>query len=154
MLRLSDAVREVDVSNAVDDISTRDVAATEDAITANVPDVTDSCCRELLLSVLAIRCNVELRISDDIVDTNATSEDGNNVGYGDMDSEKTAGSRDSADSVELTGVANSAIEFKDDCSPLTSIDSSDDSNVNSPRVNGNNTTGVLTAENVSKLDPE
>ena len=116
--------------------------------------MTDSCCRELLLSVLAIRCNVELRISDDIVDTNATSEDGNNVGYGDMDSEKTAGSRDSADNVELTGVADSSIEFKDDCSPLTSIDSSDDSNVNSPRVDGSNTTGVLTAENVSKLDPE
>ena len=154
MLRLSDAVREVDVSNAVDDISTRDVAATEDAITANVPDVTDSCCRELLLSVLAIRCNVELRISDKIADINDTSEDGDNVVYGDMYSEEITVSLDSADNVDLTVMADSAIEFKDDCSPLTSIDCSDDSNVNSPRVNGNNTTGVLTAENVSKLDPE
>ena len=146
---LSNAVREVNVSKAVDDISARDVAATEDAITVNV---TDSCCKELLLSVLAIRCNVELRISDEIVDTNATFEDGDNVGYGDMYSEKIAVSLDSVDNVELTGVANSAIEFKDDCSPLTSIDSSGDSKINSGRVD--DSTGVLAAENVSKLDPE
>ena len=148
---LSDVVREVNVSKAGDDISARDVAATEDVITTNV---TGSCCRELLLSVLAITCNVGLRISDKIVDPNSTSEDGDNVGYGDMYSEETAVSLDSVDNVELTGVANSAIMFKDDCCPLTSIDSSDDSNINSRGVDDVNSTGVLTAEKVSELDPE
>ena len=140
------------MSKAVDGISARDVAATDDAITLGV---TDSCCTVLLLAVLVTRCNVELRISDEIVDTNATSEDRDNIGCGDMESsEKNVVSLDRVDNVELTGMADSSIEFKDESRPLTGIDSSDDSNINSRREDGSDTTGVLTEENVSKLDPE
>ena len=128
----------------MDDISARDVAAVEDATTANV---TDSCCRELLMSVMSvllIRCNVG---------KNATFEDGDNVGYGLMYSEKTAVALDSVDNVEFAGMTDPSIEFKDDCSPLTSVGSSGNSNVSSRKVD-DNTTGVLTTGNVFELDAE
>ena len=123
----------------MDDISARDVAAVEDATTANV---RDSSCGELLISVLVIRSGV---------DKNATFED--NVGYGVMYSDKTAVSVDSVDNVEFAGVTDPSIEFRDDCIPLTSVDASDDSNLNSRKVD-DKTTGVLTTENVFELDAE
>ena len=97
-----------------------------------------------MISVLVIRCDV---------DKNATSEDGDNVGCGVTYSGKTGVSLDSVDNVEFAGITDPCIKFKDDCSPLISVDSLDESNVNSRKVD-DNTTGVLIAENVFELDPE